>query len=101
MPLIFTSAHGSTRRREWSKKIRIENTGAEDQMIDTFEKLRESVDSVPAAMVAEVERMRSDVGTEKYEELLIGAVQNIGRGTLRKDATEFFESLKLALQSTS
>ncbi len=68
-------------------------TDAEDQLIDTFESLRDSVDVIPESIIATVEKMRATVGPEKYEELVGNAIQNIGRNTLPKDATEFLKAI--------
>ncbi|RTL77237.1 MAG: hypothetical protein EKK35_17900 [Bradyrhizobiaceae bacterium] len=64
---------------------------AETQLIDTFETLRDSVDAVPESLIAAADKMRSTLGPEKFAGLVGDAIQNIGRGTLPKDATEFLE----------
>ncbi len=63
----------------------------EDQMIDTFEKLRDGVDAIPLAILAKAEELRVTIGSEKYEALVIEAIQGIGRCILPKDAAEFLE----------
>lgn len=75
-----------------------ECTDAENQMIDTFEELRNSVDAVPLAIIAKAEELRASIGPEKYEPIVIEAIQNIGCKSLPSNATEFLESLNLSLQ---
>lgn len=66
---------------------------AEDQMIATFEMLRDSADSIPLAIIAKTEELRATIGPKKHEELLVSAIQDIGRGSIPKDATEFLQIL--------
>lgn len=68
----------------------------EDQMIDTFEKLRDSVDAISPVIIAKADELRTSVGQEKYEELVVSAIQNVGCTSLPKDATEFLESLMVS-----
>lgn len=75
------------------EQIVYDYTDAETQLIDTFETLRDSVDAVPDSIIAAADKMRSTLGLKKYEELVGDAIQNIGRGTLPKDATEFLEAI--------
>lgn len=73
---------------------------AEGQMIDTFEKLRDSADSIPSLIVAKAEELRMAVGAEKYETLVIEAIQNVGFRPLPGDAAEFLETLNSSLQNS-
>lgn len=77
------------------EQIVYDYSDAENQLIDTFENLRDSVDAIPATIVANVEKVRVTVGPEKYEQFLISAIQNIGAPNFPKDATEFLEQLIL------
>lgn len=70
----------------------------EDQMIATFEKLRDGVDGIPLTILAKTEALRVKIGQEKYEAALIEAIQNIGHTTLPQDASEFLNSLNRSLQ---
>lgn len=73
---------------------------AEDQMIDTFERLRESVDRIPPATIARAEELRTSIGPEQYEALVIEAIQNVDRQPLPSNATEFLETLNLSIQNS-
>ncbi len=70
-------------------------------MIDTFERLRDSTEAIPLAVVSKAEELRSSIGSKRYEALLVEAIQNVGRSSLPRDATEFLETLNLALQNSA
>lgn len=70
-------------------------------MIDTFEKLRDSVSAIPPAIIRKAEELHSSIGPDKYEALLIEAIQNLGRSSLPSNATEFLEALNLSLQNSA
>ncbi len=70
----------------------------ENRMIEIFEKLRDTVDAIPPSIIAKTEESRESISSEKYESSVIEAIQNVGRTSLPKDATEFLESLNLSLQ---
>lgn len=50
----------------------------------------------PLAIPAKAEELRAAVGPEKYEAVVIEAIQNVGRKSLPSDATMFLESINLA-----
>ena len=74
---------------------------AEDQLIDTFERLSDSVEDVPQALISNTEELRRIIGREKYEALLIEAIQNVGPNFLPCNATDFLETLNSSLQNSA
>lgn len=70
----------------------------EDQMIEVFEKLRDSLDGVPSSIIAKAEELRAAAGPEKYEIIVIQAIQNVGYNSFPSTANQFLESLTLSLQ---
>jgi hypothetical protein len=70
----------------------------ESKLIDTFEKLCDSVNAVPSSLIAKTEELRASLAPGKYEAVLIEAIQNVGRKSFPKDATEFVESLNSSLE---
>jgi hypothetical protein len=70
----------------------------EDQMTDTFEALRDTVDAVPADMLKGIEDWRSRVGAKQYEEIVGNSL--IDMKPLPRNATEFVQVLNSALALT-
>jgi restriction endonuclease Mrr len=73
----------------------------EEIMIDTFEALRDSVEAVPAALLSNTLELRSQIGPERFEQIVVERIQAIGAGSLPRDATEFVEALNRILQDAS
>lgn len=74
---------------------------AEDRVIDTFEKLRDSADAIPPTVIEKTEELHSSIGPKNYEALLVEAIQNVGRSSLPSNANEFLEALNLSLQNSA
>ncbi|CAN5168281.1 hypothetical protein BH09MYX1_BH09MYX1_67380 [soil metagenome] len=70
----------------------------EDQMIDTFERLRDSVDGIPLAILAKTELLRVKIGSENYDRTLGEAIAKVGRTSFPNTAKEFLETLNLSLE---
>lgn len=70
----------------------------EDQMIATFEKLRDGVDGIPLAIIAKTEALREKIGPETYERILGEAIAKVGRTSFPNTAKEFLETLNLSLE---
>lgn len=70
-----------------------ERENHEDRLIEVLEKLRDSVDSIPPAILTKTEKSRATIGPKKYEELLVSAIRGIGVRTIPQDASEFLHSL--------
>jgi hypothetical protein len=73
----------------------------EIRMIEIFEGLRDSVDAIPLAIISKTKELRTAIGPEKYEALLIEATRRVGRTSFFKDASEFLEMLNSSMQSAS
>jgi len=70
----------------------------EDCVIDTFQKLTDSLADVTPATIAKAEELRLAVGSEKYEAIVTKAIQNVGYNSFPSTANQFLESLMLSLQ---
>jgi hypothetical protein len=69
----------------------------ESSMVEIFEKLHDSVDQVPSSLMHRTEVLNIAVGPEKFEEVLVVAIQDVGHRHVPNDATEFLEILNRAL----
>lgn len=57
--------------------------------------------SRPASTIAKTEELRATIGPEKYEALVIEAIQNGNSNSLPCNATEFLEILNASLQNSA
>ena len=74
-----------------------ETTDAEGRMIDLFEKLRDSVDQIPAPMIKRTEELRDFVGPEQFEAALAAAIRGVAVTFRPNDASDFVKMLDLSL----
>lgn len=70
----------------------------EREMVELFERLRDSVDAIPATVIADVETRRSMLGNEKFEAVFKPTVEAVGVNSFPKNATDFIGTLMLNLQ---
>ncbi len=71
----------------------------EDRMIEIFERLRDTVDAVPEALISMTQELRSQIQPEQFEKIVVESIQAIGTGALPRNSTEFFEVLNRSLRS--
>jgi hypothetical protein len=74
-----------------------DTTDAEQRMIDLFEKLRDTVDQIPAPMIERTLELRDFVGPEQFEQALCAAIRGIGVTFAPNDASDFVKMLDLSL----
>jgi hypothetical protein len=74
-----------------------EMTEAEERMADLFEKLRDTVEQIPAPMIARTEELRDVVGPEQFGQALCAAIRGIGVTFAPNDASDFVKMLDLSL----
>lgn len=70
----------------------------ESRMIKLFGGLRDSVDAIPAPVLAGIEDRRGILGNEKFEAIFELAIEAVGRQSFPVSATDFAETLILNLQ---
>lgn len=70
----------------------------ERRMIGLFKGLRDSVDAIPAPVLADIEERCSVLGNEKFEAIFELAIEAVGRQSFPVSATDLAETLILNLQ---
>src|SRR6266478_8522101 len=75
-------------------------TDSERAYLAIFEKLRDTVDAIPASLIEAAEECYAALGPVGYEEAMIANVQAIGSQTPPKDATEFLTTFDASFGSS-
>jgi hypothetical protein len=83
--------------------VREDNTIAElsDQdakAVEILEALSATIDAIPRSIIKTTEELHDSLGSNKYEEFAIAAVQDVGYRSFPSNAAEFLSTLNLSLQ---
>lgn len=70
----------------------------EREMVELFWGLRDTVDAIPAAMIADVEKRRASLGDEEFYVIIKRALESVGIESFPKNAADFVGTLILNLQ---
>jgi hypothetical protein len=68
-----------------------------DDLVELFERLRDTVDQIPAPMIERTQELYEFVGPEQFERTLVAGIQGVGRTFAPSDASDFMRMLDLSL----
>jgi hypothetical protein len=68
-----------------------------DDLVELFEKLRDTVDRIPTPMIERTRELYEFVGPEQFERTLVASVQGVGSVFVPNDASDFMKMLDLSL----
>lgn len=74
-----------------------EMTEAEERMAVLFEKLRDTIDQIPAPVLARTRELCEFVGPEQFEQALCKAIRGVSSSFVPTDASDFIKVLNLSL----